>query len=93
MWLAPRSVVVMWDDARFCWKHAIASRTTDHVVGLEGSGDKDRPTLKTRQRRVSLTYRRVREPFCDCKAVHLCDYQNPDSMQLPNRIAMAAKKK
>eukprot|EP00395_MALV-II_sp_L67-2_P000132 gene132-334_t len=83
VYLPPRSRVVVSGEARFRWKHAIASRSTDLVDGA----------LLGRSRRVSLTYRRVRRvPFCDCAFPHLCDFQDPGALQLPNRIEMAPSK-
>lgn len=45
-----RSVYVMQDDARKKWKHAIPPRKKDNVDG----------TVKYRERRVSVTYRKVK---------------------------------
>lgn len=46
MWLEPRSLVVLRQDARYRWKHGIAARLTD------GPG-------MTRGRRISMTFRTV----------------------------------
>lgn len=45
MYLEPRSLLVLQDDARYQWKHGIAARKSDNGV--------------KRQRRVSLTFRKV----------------------------------
>jgi len=45
-----RSVYVMQDDARKKWKHAIPPRKKDNIMG----------TVKHRDRRVSITYRKVK---------------------------------
>lgn len=45
-----RSVYVMQDDARKKWKHAIPPRKKDNIDG----------NLKHRERRVSITYRKVK---------------------------------
>ena len=45
-----RSVYVMQDDARKKWKHAIPPRKKDNIAG----------TVKHRDRRVSITYRKVK---------------------------------
>lgn len=45
-----RSVYVMQDDARKKWKHAIPPRKKDNIDGQ----------LKHRERRVSITYRKVK---------------------------------
>ena len=49
VWLEPRSLVVLSKDARFEWLHGIAARKSD-----EWNGEKHE-----RQRRVSLTFRKV----------------------------------
>lgn len=53
-----RSVYVMQDDARKKWKHAIPPRKKDNIDG----------TLKHRERRISITYRKVKP-----KKVHPID--------------------
>ena len=50
VWLEPRSLVVLSKDARFEWLHGIAARKSD-----EWDGQKHE-----RQRRVSLTFRKVK---------------------------------
>lgn len=45
-----RSVYVMQDDARKKWKHAIPPRKKDNIMG----------TVRHRERRVSITYRKVK---------------------------------
>ena len=45
-----RSVYVMQDEARTKWKHAIPSRKKDKVDG----------NVKHRERRISITYRKVK---------------------------------
>ena len=49
VWLEPRSLVILSKDARFKWLHGIAARKSD-----EWEGQKHQ-----RQRRVSLTFRKV----------------------------------
>lgn len=46
MWLAPCSLLVLADEARYAWRHAIAGRKSDPGHGPRG-------------RRVSLTFRTV----------------------------------
>jgi alkylated DNA repair dioxygenase AlkB len=46
-----RSLYVMQDDARKKWKHAIPPRKKDNING----------TLQHRERRVSITYRKVKQ--------------------------------
>ena len=45
IYLEPRSLLILKGDARYKWKHGIASRKSDHGV--------------KRQRRISLTFRKV----------------------------------
>ncbi len=47
--LEPRSLLVLRDDARYVWQHAIAGRKTDRYNGQ----------IIQRTRRVSLTFRKV----------------------------------
>ena len=49
VWLAPRSIIVLRDDARYKWLHGIAPRKSDQWAGQKHE----------RQRRVSLTFRKV----------------------------------
>ncbi|CAD7940770.1 unnamed protein product [Amoebophrya sp. A120] len=82
LYLPPRSRVTFHGEARFAWRHGIASRTSDMVNGV---------VIPERQYRISLTYRKVKSiPFCDCPYVWLCNHQNPGSMQLPKRKLAAA---
>ena len=47
--LEPRSLLVLSDDARYVWQHAIAGRKTDRYSGQ----------IIERTRRISLTFRKV----------------------------------
>ena len=49
LWLEPRSLLVLSNDARYFWQHGIPARKTDVL-----SGEK-----RTRTRRLSLTFRKV----------------------------------
>ena len=49
VWLAPRSIIVLRDEARYKWLHGIAPRESDQWAGQKYE----------RQRRVSLTFRKV----------------------------------
>ena len=49
VWLAPRSLVVLSDEARYKWLHGIPARKSDEWDGKKHN----------RQRRVSLTFRKV----------------------------------
>ena len=49
VWLAPRSIVILKDEARYEWLHGIAARKSDKLNGYKHD----------RRRRVSLTFRKV----------------------------------
>ena len=49
VWLDPGSLIVLSDEARYNWLHAIPPRKSDKLDGREGD----------RNRRVSLTFRKV----------------------------------
>lgn len=67
LYLRPNSLMVFSGEARFNWLHSIALRKVDKVDGL----------LKFRHRRVSLTFRKVRNRGpCECPWSKLCDSQN-----------------
>ncbi len=51
IWLAPRSIVVLKDKARYEWLHGIAARKSDKWDGHK--------VKVARERRVSLTFRKV----------------------------------
>eukprot|EP00842_Homolaphlyctis_polyrhiza_P004753 jgi/Hompol1/5279/HPOL_004302-RA len=66
VFLAPRSLVVLDKEARYCWEHAIRPRKMDLVDGK----------VIERRERFSLTFRNVRDkdaPPCDCGSTSLCD--------------------
>lgn len=63
--LPPRSLLVLNGDARYGWQHSIAERKSD---------ERDKDVFVQRERRVSLTFRKLREvPYCDCEHIELCD--------------------
>ena len=83
LWLPPRSRISFFGRSRYEWKHGIASRTTDVVEG----------EVLRRHYRISLTYRKLKQRAeCGCSFPGLCDFQNPSSLQLPNRISMAPRR-
>src|SRR5690606_34313762 len=49
VWLEPRSLVILKDDARYKWKHSIPARKSDKQHGMAIS----------RTRRLSLTFRTI----------------------------------
>ena len=65
--LKPRSLMVFSGEGRYNWLHSIPTRKFDKVNGL----------IKSRRRRISLTYRKLRkDPVCACKWPRMCDSQN-----------------
>lgn len=78
LWTKPRSLMIMKDEARYDWTHKIPIRNTD--TDPEGQ-------IIVRDNRTSITIRKVRKDFkCDCSYKTLCDYQNPTSFHLPDRL-------
>ena len=76
LWLPPRSLLVFSGEARYAWRHGIATKKGDVVHGA----------WMSRGRRVSLTLRRVRaNGKCRCGWPDLCDSQGA-VLQLPSRI-------
>jgi alkylated DNA repair dioxygenase AlkB len=68
--LPRRSLLVLQGEARYNWTHGLASRKTDKVNGR----------LVSRGRRVSLSFRRLRNgnpPFCECLFPASCDKRIP----------------
>jgi alkylated DNA repair dioxygenase AlkB len=52
IWLPTRSLLVMTHEARLQWKHGIRARRSDTYAGIR----------RSRSRRVSFTFRKIREP-------------------------------
>ena len=67
--LPPRSLLVMYGEARLAWEHYIPHRKEDLVEGYA-------EPLARGPRRLSYTYRRVRHTPCPCTHKHMCDSQN-----------------
>ena len=63
VYLRPRGLVLFSGEARYNYLHSIATRKLDSVDGL----------LKFRHRRVSLTFRKVKQDPCNCRFPKLCD--------------------
>ena len=66
LYILPKSLLIMKDDARYCYTHGIASRTTDQVNNR----------ILRREKRVSITFREVVKTECNCKWNLLCDSQD-----------------
>ena len=81
--LPRRSLLIMTGEARYRWRHAILHRKTDKIDG----------ELIKRQRRVSLTFRRVKRSPCECIYPQYCDSQQQQHPhQLPVDTFMTHKK-
>ncbi|XP_050327686.1 alkylated DNA repair protein alkB homolog 8 [Bactrocera neohumeralis] len=65
--LLRRSMLVMSGTSRYDWTHGITPRTLDIVPSETGL------TVMPRQKRISLTFRRLRRGPCDCTFPTLCD--------------------
>ena len=65
--LKPRCLVIFSGEGRYNWIHSIPTRKFDKVYGL----------IKSRRRRISLTYRKLRSnTVCNCRWPRMCDSQN-----------------
>ncbi|OWY90651.1 Alkylated DNA repair protein alkB 8, partial [Phytophthora megakarya] len=58
-----RSLAVMSGASRYMWEHAIVPRTFDVIDGKQVN----------RQRRVSITFRKIRSGPCECPFPKFCD--------------------
>ncbi|CAM9649270.1 unnamed protein product, partial [Discosporangium mesarthrocarpum] len=70
LYLPRRSLVVMEGEARYVWSHSIPMRKTDKLGGV----------ITRRSTRISLTFRRVRDPGagpCGCPFEPSCDRAKP----------------
>eukprot|EP01125_Pyxidicula_operculata_P019315 TRINITY_DN6997_c0_g1_i1.p1 TRINITY_DN6997_c0_g1~~TRINITY_DN6997_c0_g1_i1.p1 ORF type:complete len:597 (-),score=136.12 TRINITY_DN6997_c0_g1_i1:303-2093(-) len=61
--LPPRSLLILTKQARYCWSHGINPRKTDVIDNK----------LVDREKRISLTFRKVRTGECDCPYKAQCD--------------------
>ena len=68
-------------EVRYNWLHSIAQRKVDKVDGL----------LKFRHRRVSLTFRKLRNEPCRCDYPLLCDSQNKSVAVSENQLSGSGK--
>ncbi|PRW57369.1 alkylated DNA repair alkB-like protein 8 [Chlorella sorokiniana] len=58
LFLPPRSLLVMADEARYAWQHYIPHRKSDLVASAGGAGEPE--VVPRAERRVSFTFRQVR---------------------------------
>ncbi|KAK0422550.1 hypothetical protein QR680_007635 [Steinernema hermaphroditum] len=73
--LEPRSLLVMRGAARYRFTHGIATRRYD--VNPQ-TGD-----VFDRQRRISITFRRIRKEPCQCPYIEYCDWDRNGQTALP----------
>lgn len=78
VYLPPRSLYVLTGEVRYGWYHSIPLRKIDRVEGK----------LKFRKRRLSLTFRTVRNSPCTCDYEYFCDSRgySPDLVKIPNLL-------
>lgn len=78
IWVEPRTLMVMSGMSRYLYKHKISIRKTD----IDPDGD-----IIKRRTRTSITIRKANfTGTCDCEYPMMCDYQNPSSLVLPDRM-------
>lgn len=65
--LRRRSLLVMSAESRLIWDHGIASRKYDVIPSNVGL------TLNKRNKRISYTFRRIRNGPCACPYINCCD--------------------
>ena len=78
VWIPDRSMLLMSGESRYRWTHKISNRKTDY----DPQG-----VLVHRGMRTSITVRKViKTGICECKYPEACDYQNPSSFHVPDRV-------
>ncbi|TRY74054.1 hypothetical protein TCAL_05060 [Tigriopus californicus] len=80
--LSRRSFMVMSDESRYVWSHGIVPRSND-VIPSQTNG----LTLKARQIRVSLTFRKVLAGECQCRFPAQCDSQRDQLIAMDDKLA------
>uniref|UniRef100_A0A7E4VUG0 Alkylated DNA repair protein alkB homolog 8 n=1 Tax=Panagrellus redivivus TaxID=6233 RepID=A0A7E4VUG0_PANRE len=82
--LPERSLMVMTDESRYCYRHGIRQRVSD--VHYETS------TIIPRTPRYSITFRKIRHTPCECAFIPYCDWDRggltavPDSEEAAKQI-------
>lgn len=82
--LPRRSLLVLSGEARYAWDHYIPHRRQDVIDG---------EAIERAPRRVSLTFRQVRDKPCDCEWPHQCDSQLQQLPPTRNLLAAEAAAK
>ncbi|XP_049544781.1 alkylated DNA repair protein alkB homolog 8 [Anopheles darlingi] len=68
--LPARSLLIISGESRYVWTHGITPRKLDTILVPNGNG----LTIRKRQRRISLTFRKLRlSEQCDCSFSNCCD--------------------
>ncbi|KAI3934650.1 hypothetical protein MKX01_012190 [Papaver californicum] len=70
LFLPPRSMLLLSGEARYAWHHYIPHHKVDIVKG---------DTVRRGARRVSFTFRKVRNGPCCCEYEQYCDSQRSDN--------------
>ncbi|KAI3933733.1 hypothetical protein MKW92_044134 [Papaver armeniacum] len=71
LFLPPRSMLLLSGEARYAWHHYIPHHKVDIVKG---------ETVRRGARRVSFTFRKVRNGPCCCEYEQYCDSQRSDKV-------------
>ena len=83
VFIPPRSLTILCAEARYAWSHTIAQRKLDRVDG----------NLFFRKRRISLTFRKVRQEPCTCNFPIYCDSQTSEPIKIEDNDNENIKKK
>lgn len=81
VYLPRRSLMVMTNEARYCWKHAIRPRVTD-VNPSNGM-------IENRDERYSITFRKIRSEKCQCRFPEYCDWDRGGILSIPRNEKQA----
>ncbi|URE18983.1 2OG-Fe(II) oxygenase superfamily [Musa troglodytarum] len=72
IFLPPRSMLLMSGEGRYAWHHYIRHRKVNLLLQVDPVGEK---AIRRSSRRVSFTFRKVREGPCCCPYKQYCDSQ------------------
>jgi len=83
LYLPPRSLLIMYDEARYAWQHYIPHRKNDNVEGV----------LTPRgEMRMSYTFRERRTGACACVWPEACDSRSGKASLVSKRAAGATQR-
>ncbi|XP_053208768.1 alkylated DNA repair protein alkB homolog 8-like [Panonychus citri] len=80
-----RSLLILKDEARYCWNHGIACRKFDVSPHPENS---DRLIFNQRSTRISFTLRKSKNSDCSCDFPEFCDSQQGKEIKITNSAEM-----